>query len=136
MPTTKAQQGVNFEINGTPFLDVLLVLIIIFLASMSARKAMDAVLPQPCTGACEGHDASIVLEVLGDGGYRINGTAVAPGALTTTLRGILAPRPDKVIQVAGHRDARYQDVLSAMDLARGAGAQVISIMPSESYTPR
>ena len=133
MPATKVQ-GVQFEINVTPFLDVLLVLIIIFLASMSARKAMDAVLPEPCTAACDGRDLAIVLEVLGDGGYRINRTPVAPGTLGTTLRGILAPRTDKVIQVAGHRDARYQQVLSAMDLARDAGARVISIPPSESYS--
>jgi len=127
-------QDLQFEINVTPFLDVLLVLIIVFLASMSARKAMDAVLPQPCIGACEGHDASIVLEVLHDGSYRINRTPVASGTLTATLRGILGPRPDKVIQVAGHRDVRYQDVLSAMDVARAAGARVISIPPSESYS--
>jgi biopolymer transport protein ExbD len=133
MPATKVQD-LQFEINVTPFLDVLLVLIIVFLASMSARKAMDAVLPQPCTGACAGHDASIVLEVLRDGSYRINRTPVAPGMLATTLRGILDPRPDKVIQVAGHRDVRYQDVLSAMDVARDAGARVISIPPSESYS--
>lgn len=133
MPDTNVQ-GVQSEINVTPFLDVLLVLIILFLASMSARKAMDAVLPQPCTATCNGHDGAIVLEVLRDGSYRVNRSPVSRTSLAGTLRDILAPRPEKVIQVAGHRDVRYQDVLTAMDLARGAGARVISIPPSESYS--
>lgn len=46
---------------------------------------------------------------------------------------VYSSRPDKVIQVAGHRDVAYQAVLSAMDAARSAGVRVISLPPSGSY---
>ena len=128
-----AERGLTSDINVTPFLDVLLVLIITFLAAMSARKTMDAQLPLPCTGSCEGEATSIMLEVLGDGSYLLNRQAVAAAGLSATLRSVLAPRPDKVLQVAGHRDATYQAVLTAMDIARSAGVTVISIPPSDSY---
>jgi biopolymer transport protein ExbD len=128
--------GMNSEINVTPFLDVLLVLIIIFLSSMMARKTMDAQLPVPCTAECAGDESAIVLEVLNGGAFLLNKQPVIGAQLESTLRSVYASRPDKVIQVAGHRDARYQDILSAMDVARSAGVRVISIPPSDSYSSK
>jgi biopolymer transport protein ExbD len=49
---------------------------------------------------------------------------------------VYADRPEKIIQVAGHRDASYQAVLAAMDVARSAGVTVVSIPPSSSYSSR
>ncbi|MEP6999118.1 MAG: biopolymer transporter ExbD [bacterium] len=61
----KAQaQNLTTDINVTPFLDILLVLIITFLAAISARKSMDVVLPVPCEGTCESKNVPIVLEIL------------------------------------------------------------------------
>jgi biopolymer transport protein ExbD len=45
-------------------------------------------------------------------------------------------RPEKIIQVAGHRSARYQQVLGAMDIARTAGVRAIAIPPSSAYADR
>ncbi|MEO7456990.1 MAG: biopolymer transporter ExbD [Gemmatimonadaceae bacterium] len=120
------------DINVTPFLDVLLVLIITFLAAVSARKTMDAQLPIPCQQSC-GSDTPIVLEVLGDGNYLLNNRGVTAAALASTLHAVYDARPEKVIQVAGHRDASYEGVLHAMDVARSAGVTVIAIPPSTSY---
>ena len=120
------------EINVTPFLDVLLVLIITFLAAVSARRTMDVELPVPCEGMC-GDDTPIVLEVLGDGNFLLNGRSVPASGLASTLHAVYDTRPEKVIQVAGHRDASYQGVLHAMDVAREAGVTVIAIPPSTSY---
>jgi hypothetical protein len=64
---TDARRLLTSDINVTPFLDVLLVLTITFLASVSARKTMDVQLPAPCADICAGGDRAIVLEVLGDG---------------------------------------------------------------------
>ena len=128
--------SLNRDINVTPFLDVLLVLIITFMAAMTTRKAMDAQLPVRCADtACAGGENTIMLEVLADGGYRLNRRPVATGALLGTLRAAYAGRPEKVIQVAGHRGARYQSVLAAMDIAKTAGVKVISLPPSDSYEP-
>jgi biopolymer transport protein TolR len=129
-----ATRTLNADINVTPFLDVLLVLMITFLAAVTARKAMDVNLPIPCAGACVGGNVPIVLEVLANGTYRLNRTPVTDSALFPTLFATYADRPDKVIHVAGHRGARYQAVLAAMDVARSAGVRVISIPPSDNYS--
>lgn len=124
------------EINVTPFLDVLLVLIITFLAAMSARMTMDAQLPKPCEGICESSDSTIVLEVLPDGSYALNRQPLLAPQLMATLHATYDARPEKVLQVAGHRDANYQQVLFAMDAARAAGVRVIGIPPSEGFFVR
>jgi biopolymer transport protein ExbD len=128
-----SSRALNADINVTPFLDVLLVLIIIFLASVSERKALEVQLPIPCTGGCAGKDTPIVLEVLPHDAFLLNSHPVSASTLVTTLRAVYAGRRDKVIQVAGHRDVSYQTVLAAMDVARTAGVDVIAIPPSASY---
>ena len=130
-----AERHLTSDINVTPFLDVLLVLIITFLAATSARMTMDAQLPVPCAGSCESDGRPIVLEVLASG-YLLNRQPVTEAALRETLRSVFDGRPEKVIQIAGHRDATYQHVLSAMDVARSAGVTVIAIPPSESYAAK
>ena len=122
------------DINVTPFLDILLVLLITFLAAMTARKTMDAQLPLPCAGSCASDGRPIVLEVLADGSYRINTQPVSAATLLVRLHEIFDPRTEKVLQVAGHREVSYQGVLAAMDVARSAGVKVIAIPPSDSYS--
>lgn len=129
----RSTQTLTTDINVTPFLDILLVLLITFLAAMTARKAMDAQLSVPCVGACASDAVPIVLEVLGDGSFRLNTQPVRATDLLATLRSTYAGRPEKTLQVAGHRDATYQGVLAAMDAARSAGVTVIAIPPSDSY---
>lgn len=127
--------SLNADINVTPFLDVLLVLLITFLAAMTARKTLDAQLPERCA-ACVSNSVPIVLEVMADGSFLLNGRPIAATDLTPTLHATFDARPEKILQVAGHRTARYQQVLFAMDVARGVGVKVISIPPSVSYSSR
>jgi len=124
------------EMNVTPMLDVMLVLLIIFI-SMSIRfyKTVDGVLPVPCAGACAG-STPIVLEVRRGPTYSINKSPVAQDQLHDKLLGIYNGRPEKIIQIAGYPGASYQDVVTAMDIARGAGVSVVGIAPRESYLPR
>ena len=133
---TNTTRALTSDINVTPFLDVLLVLMITFLASVTARETMDVTLPVPCSGVCVDDGQTIVLEVLADGNFLINTSPVHSTELASTLRGIYAGRPTKIIQVAGHRNASYQAVLAAMDVARSAGVTVVSIPPSDSYSSR
>ena len=126
-PDTRFTPALSSEMNVTPMIDVLLVLLIIFMAAIpSMRKAIDAQLPDhsPTTG--EGAP-SIVLELADDGSMRVNQQLVAAGGLHAALRAVYDGRRDKVLFVKGSRKVRYATVLAAMDVARGAGVEVIGL---------
>jgi biopolymer transport protein ExbD len=124
------------EMNVTPMLDVMLVLLVMFiLLSIRYHTTVDGVLPVACAGVCAG-STPIVLEVLAGPTYRINKTAIQPDQLREELVGIYQGRPEKIIQIAGYPGASYQDIITAMDIARGAGVTVVGIAPRESYLQR
>ncbi|HYD52870.1 MAG TPA: biopolymer transporter ExbD [Gemmatimonadaceae bacterium] len=115
----------SVEPNVTPLIDVLLVLLIIFMAAVPAkRKAMVGQLPpaDPRQGA---QAAGIVLEVGPGGRYGLNRRPLAAERLGAELAAVYAGRPDKTIIVKGEGTARYQEVMTAVDIARGAGVRVV-----------
>ena len=122
----RARATLENEINVTPMIDVLLVLLIIFMAAIpSLRKAIDVQLPEPIRDASPSRSPSIVLELGRDGSARINRSVVAPGQLAARLRAVYEGRPDKVLFVKADPALRYAAVIDAMDVARGAGVRVI-----------
>lgn len=127
--------GLNNEINVTPMIDVLLVLLIIFMVIVpSQRKAVDVQLPDPDPSvqpANATNNQQIVLEVLPTGGFSINKEAVTKARLAGRLKEIFEPRPDKIIFIKGDPKVKYQDVIFAMDVARGAGVKVIGVPPKD-----
>jgi len=124
--------GLTNDINVTPMIDVLLVLLIIFMMAIPMmRKAIDLQLPDPTpTQQPSGPPPSqIVLQVLPGGVLKINSEEVTQANLAARLKEIYDPRPDKIIFVKGDPTVKYQDVVMAMDAARGAGVKVIGIPP-------
>ena len=113
--------------NVTPFLDVLLVLLILFMyLCLNQQKAITAQLPDPNARATD-TTPGIVLEVLPNANYAINTQQVAGAQLATRLRSIYANRPTKTLIVRGAPGVTYQDVVTAMDIARGAGVVAIGL---------
>lgn len=128
----KGARGLENEINVVPMIDVLLVLLIIFMAAIpTMRKAIDIQLPDPTpqTQPANVSTNQIVLEVLPGGQYSINTEKVDKPGLGPRLRQIYDPRPEKIIFVKGDPTVKYQDVIEAMDIARGAGVKVIGVPP-------
>lgn len=122
------------EPNLVPMIDVLLVLLIIFMMIIPmSRKAIDVQLPDPnpTVPTVPVESNQIVLEVLPDGNYQINNQPVAAGGLDRRLREIYDPRPDKIIFIKGAPTLKYQDIVKAMDIARGAGVKVIGVPPKD-----
>ncbi|HZF67834.1 MAG TPA: biopolymer transporter ExbD [Gemmatirosa sp.] len=132
MSTGPGGGGLNADPNVTPMIDVLMVLLIIFMVIVpSSRKALDVQVPDPNPQPSEpqSKSESIVLTVNPGGQFLINKEAVNQANLASRLKQIYDPRPDKIIFIKGDPKARYQDVISAMDVARGAGVKVIGFTP-------
>ncbi|HWZ60168.1 MAG TPA: biopolymer transporter ExbD [Gemmatimonadaceae bacterium] len=126
--------GLTNEPNVTPMIDVLLVLLIIFMLVVPmARKAIDVQLPDPTPAptAVQNSD-QIVMEVCKNATYAINKQPVPKDQLPAKLKEIYDPRPDKIIFVKGCPEAKYQEVITAMDAARGAGVKVIGVPPKDT----
>jgi biopolymer transport protein TolR len=130
-------------------IDIMLVLLIIFMILQPMmRKAVDLQLPDPQPAVVTANQASdqIVLEVLPDGKYAVNkcqmlsctagdpgnGTALTKENLAQRIKGIYELRPDKIMFVKGHPEVIYQDVIHAMDVARGGGVKVIGVPPKDT----
>jgi biopolymer transport protein TolR len=132
--STGGEKSLENEINVTPMIDVLLVLLIIFMAALpSMRKAIDIQLPDPTPSVQPANATSnqIVLEVLPGEQYSINTEKVGKDRLGSRLKEIYEPRPEKIIFVKGDPKVKYGDVIEAMDIARGAGVKVIGVPPKD-----
>jgi biopolymer transport protein TolR len=134
MAMTSGGDHLTNEINVTPMIDVLLVLLIIFMMVIPmSRKAIDLQLPDPTPDDTnQGPPPSqIVLEVLPGNVFKINSQPVSKAELQKKLKEIYDPRPDKIIFVKGDPTVKYSDVIAAMDAARGAGVKVIAATPKD-----
>ncbi len=131
------------EINVTPLIDVLLVLLIIFMILVPlAPRGMQSAVPQPGNAAQEPSMGPVMLEVhQGTAGapgaaggvspgitYRVDGRPVDAAMLAGTLRARLAIRQEPALLVSGDRSLTYNDVAQAVAVAREAGAAPIGLV--------
>jgi biopolymer transport protein TolR len=132
MSTDGGGSNLNNDMNVTPMIDVLLVLLIIFMMIIPmSRKAIDTQLPDPNPAPQTSvvNPDQIVLEVLPDDKFAINKQPVEKAELFNRLKTLYDPRPEKIIFVKGDTMVTYNSVIFAMDQARGAGVKVIGIPP-------
>jgi biopolymer transport protein ExbD len=120
------------EINVTPMIDVLLVLLIIFMVIVPALPRGEAVQAPNAAQEISRPDGSVVLEVLkgaaGDVSFRINQHVVGRKDLAARLAAIYANRAQRVLFVKGDDKVSFSDVAQVIDLGHSAGVDRIGLM--------
>ncbi|MDR2772697.1 MAG: biopolymer transporter ExbD [Elusimicrobiota bacterium] len=119
----RARTTIMSEINITPFTDVVLVLLIIFMITTPMLLQPGIKVNLPSTQTQEDMDeTNIEVLITKNGGVLINGTQIHPSNISATIQNLVAKYPNKPVIVKGDKDVRYDDVIHFMDLARQAGA--------------
>jgi biopolymer transport protein ExbD len=127
-----APDEMSSEINVTPMIDVLLVLLIIFMLIVPTLSSGESVLtPKPAKGDRTA-DGTVVLEVLsgngGQAGFRINQQNVSREELPARLAAIYANRADRVLFVKADDKLAFTQVATAIDVAHAAGVDRVGLL--------
>jgi biopolymer transport protein TolR len=135
MTTGGGAGGYSSDINVTPMIDILLVLLIIFMVIVpTVPKGLDALVPQPpkTPNNLPPPERTIVVQVLYRPGaapaYKINETDVAKRDLLPRLTEIYANRAERVMFVKGDDDVNFAYIADVIDIGRAANVDHIGMM--------
>ncbi len=125
-------RGMKCEINVTPMIDVLLVLLIIFMVIVPAIPKGEAALVRKASTHDGPREDAVVLEVLKDAAgqvsFRINRQAVSREDLAGRLAAIYANRAQRVLFVKGDDQLKFTQIAEVIDIGRAAGVDHVGLL--------
>jgi biopolymer transport protein ExbD len=120
------------DINVTPLIDVLLVLIVIFMViSPVTSKGLRAEVPQPALSTRDTRAETLVLSLDRNGTIRLNHETLDSTSIVPRLTEVFATRADRTLFIQADDQALFNDVAALIDIARGAGADRTGLMPRQ-----
>lgn len=138
MSIQNLRKGPDTEMNVTPLIDVLLVLLIIFMVMQPNRQLGErAEIPQPIPQAAIPPDGAIVVQLQDQGiagrpALKVNSEEVSWNDLERRLRNIFEARADKTAFVTGDPEIEFQNFAEALDITHRAGADRVGLMKRNS----
>jgi biopolymer transport protein TolR len=126
---TEREHRAFSEINVTPFVDVMLVLLVIFMVTAPMlEQGIDVDLPETTTQPLQMREEPLILSVKKDGTYHLARQPVPLEELQPKLQAIFAGTDEREIYLRADKDAPYGTVVKAMAAARLAGAKTVGIV--------
>ncbi len=117
------------NINVTPFVDVMLVLLVIFMVTAPIiQQGVEVNLPQAKASPVVGEADPLIVTVSREGRVYLNDNEVTPAELRTKLQAIRNLDPGKSVYLRADRDVRYGSVIAAIGEIKGAGIGRLGMM--------
>ena len=130
VPYRKRHKKLMSEINVVPYIDVMLVLLVIFMITAPLlSQGVKVDLPQAASQPVESQDQeTLVVTVDREGSYYLDDRRIASEELRRKVAAILKLRPKTPVLIRGDRTANYGEVVKAMTLLQSAGASSVGLL--------
>jgi biopolymer transport protein ExbD len=129
--------SVKSDINVTPLVDVMLVLLIIMmLIAPMLQQGVAVTMPEAAnTGDKPDTQDQTVVAIDSRGAFYVNAIPVAPDDLIPRIRRVLEDKKEKIVYLKGDKDAKYAAIMDAMDAFRKAQVENIALITERKNKP-
>ena len=131
-----AKGGIKSDINVTPLVDVMLVLLIIMMLIAPLIRQVAVQMPEAThTGEKPDTQGKTVVAIDSHGAFYVNLLPVLPENLIPQVQRVLKDKPEKIVYLKGDKDAKYAAIMDAMDAFRKAQIENIALITEKKQKP-
>jgi biopolymer transport protein TolR len=136
-PYRKRRKKLMSDINVVPYIDVMLVLLVIFMITAPLlSQGVKVDLPKAAAQVVDTQDReTLVVTVTSEGKYYLDDRSISPEELSRKVAAILRLRPQTPVLIRGDRQANYGEVVKTMTLLQAAGAPSVGLLTEPPRKP-